>query len=137
MRVLIPVTLAALTLAACTNATTEQIGTRIDGEKTETAPGSNSFRVVFDPTNPGVPAEVYATSFKDEENVELRIFYPDGTEWRYSVDSSKGSEQTAAVVATQEAVAQIQGETGQAVAPAVRDSILGAVRAAMGLPTGG
>lgn len=133
MRILLILALAA-GLAACADATTEQIGTRIDAEKTMTAPGSNSFRVVFDPDNPGIPSEVYATSFKDEENVELRIFYPDGTEWRYVADSSTGSKQTAAVVATQEAVSALQAETGQVLGPAAVEAIGSSVRAALGVP---
>lgn len=128
------VALLGLGLAACSTASTDDIGTRVSADGTETAPGSNAFRVVFDPNNPGIPAEVYATSFKDEENVRLSIRYPDGTTWEYTADSSTGSKQTAAIVATQEAVAALQAETGQAVAPAVQATILGSVRAALGIP---
>jgi len=125
---------AALALAACTAANTEDIGTRIDGEKSVTPPGANSFRVVFDPENPGIPKSAYVTSAKDEENVQLRISYPDGTTWEYTADSSIGSKQTAAIVATQEVVAALQAETGQTIGPDIVQAVSASVRAALGLP---
>lgn len=135
MRILL-VPALALSLAACAGATTEEDGTVIDAEKTSTAPGSNSFRVVFDPNNPGIPAEVYATSFKDEENVRLSIRYPDGTTWEYTADSSTGSKQTASIVATQEAVSALQAQTGQTLGPDIVAAIASSVRAALGVPGG-
>lgn len=119
-------------LSACAGTTTEEIGTLIDGEKSLTPPGANSFRVVFDPTNPGIPAAAYVTSAKDEDRVLLQIKYPDGTEWTYSADVSKGSTQTAAIAAAQEAVARIQGQTVADLAPSVTETIRAAVLAALG-----
>jgi len=119
-------------LAACAGTTTEEVGTLIDSEKSLTPPGANSFRVVFDPTNPGIPAAAYVTSAKDEDNVRLRIAYPDGTEWLYTAEVSKGSTQTAAIAAAQEAVARIQGQTVADLAPSVTETIRDAVLAALG-----
>ena len=132
MRKYILVVALAGSLAACAGTTTEEIGTLIDGEKSLTPPGANSFRVVFDPTNPGIPAAAYVTSAKDEDRVLLQIKYPDGTEWTYSADVSKGSTQTAAIAAAQEAVARIQGQTVADLAPDLTEAIRAAVLAALG-----
>lgn len=132
MRKYILVVALAGSLAACAGTTTEEIGTLIDGEKSLTPPGANSFRVVFDPSNPGVPASAYVTSAKDEDNVQLRIAYPNGTEWTYTAEASKGSTQTAAIAAAQEAVARIQGQTVADLAPSVIEAIRAAVLAALG-----
>lgn len=119
-------------LSACAGTTTGEVGTLIDSEKSVTPPGANSFRVVFDPSNPGIPASAYVTSAKDEEAVDLRISYPDGTEWRYTAETSKGSTQTAAIAAAQEAVARIQGQTVADLAPDITEAIRAAVLAALG-----
>ena len=132
MRNIVIAAALAGSLAACAGTTTEEIGTLIDSEKSLTPPGANSFRVVFDPVNPGVPAAAYVTSAKDEDNVRLRIAYPDGTEWLYTAEVSKGSTQTAAIAAAQEAVARIQGQTVADLAPSVTETIRAAVLAALG-----
>lgn len=124
----------ALGLAACSTASTSQIGATVDDEHVANPAGQNSFAVRFDPQNPGIPLWVRAVSGKNEEKVLLRIAYPDGTTWEYSADSSTGDKQTAAIVATQQAVAQLQAQTGQAVSKAAFDAILAGVKAALGVP---
>lgn len=124
-------------LSACASPSTDEIGARVGGDAIANPPGQNSFHAVFDPNNPGVPLSVSAASGKDDEGVNLNIAYeyPDGTRvtWAYAVDTSKGSEQTAAITAAVQAVAEIQGTAVEELAPDVVQSITALVRAALGV----
>lgn len=137
MKGLIILALAGL-LSACVSPSTDEIGARVGGDDIANPPGQNSFHAKFDPANPGVPLSVSAASGKDDEGVSLDISYryPDGTEvtWAYAVETSKGSEQTAAITAALQAVAEIQGTTVEALTPGVVSSVTALVQAALGTP---
>lgn len=125
------IAVATLALVACESGRTSQIGTTIDKEQSSTAPGSNSFRITFQES--GIPHEAYVTSFKDEDDVMVRVTYPDGTEWLYKAGKSTGSTQTAAVLAVQQAVSAVQAQTGQVLGEAAIAAIQDAVLRSIGI----
>lgn len=105
----------AVALSACAGATTKELGTTIDSEKTLTAPGSNSLHITFQAN--GVPKDARIVSFKDEDNVTMKVTYPDGTEYLYTAEKSVGLDQTKARAAVQQAVADFQAQTAQKLGP--------------------
>jgi len=124
-----------LALGGCSTAGTGDIGTTIDPAGSQTPPGMTSFRVVFDQSNPGIPLTVYIADGQDKKEIALDILYPDGTKWSYRAVDVEGNKQTAAIVATQQAVAEVQAQTGQVLGQAAIDAIALAVNASLGLPT--
>lgn len=137
MKYLVILAMAGL-LGACASPSTDEIGANVGNGAVLNPPGQNSFHAAFDPNNPGVPLSVSAASGKDDEGVALDITYryPDGTEvtWAYAVQTSTGSQQTAAITAALQAVAEVQGTTVEALTPNVVNSVTALVQAALGAP---
>lgn len=121
----------ALALSACAGATTKELGSTINADGTLTAPGSNTLQVTFNEN--GVPRTAQVTSFKDEDNIMMRVRYPDGTEWLYTADKSTGIDQTKARTAVQQALAEYQATTAQKLGPDAIKALESTLLKALGL----
>lgn len=124
--------LGALGLSACAVPSTSTIGSSATPNGTENPPGQNSFVIVFDPNNPGVPQHVIAQQGKDEDEMSFSTSYtfPDGrgVTWEYGVMKSAGSQQTAAIADALISIAQAEAETVQAITPEVVQAIVEGLR---------
>ena len=132
------VCLLSLSLGACVGTSTEDVGSPVKPDGLTNAPGMNSFVVDIDPTTGNVE-HVLASLAKDDTGLVASV--EKGTDqngnpyekWTFSVDSSKGSEQTKAVLAAVEAVANAQAETAQKVGPEALKALVEGLKTVYGV----
>jgi hypothetical protein len=90
----------------------------------------------------GIPESVAYSNAKDDTGSLIETIYEFDPQtgnkirvsYRYSIDSSKGSEQTQAVLAAVEAVADAQAETAQAIGPEALKAVVEGLRVGFGVP---
>ena len=128
-------------LAACSTASTDDIGSPVEPAALTNAPGMTSFGVGMN-SETGIPDSVIYSNAKDDTGSLIETIYEFDpatgnkvrVSYRYSIDSSKGSEQTQAVLAAVEAVADAQAETAQAIGPEALKAVVEGLRVGFGVP---
>jgi len=128
-------------LSACSTASTDDIGSPVEPTKLTNAPGMTSFAVDMN-SETGIPESVAYSNAKDDTGSLIETIYEFDPQtgskirvsYRYSIDSSKGSEQTKAVLAAVEAVADAQAETAQAIGPEAMRAVVEGLRIGFGVP---
>ena len=128
-------------LTACSTASTDDIGSPVGPAKLTNAPGMTSFALDMN-SETGIPESVAYSNAKDDTGSLIETIYEFDPQtgnkirvsYRYSIDSSKGSEQTKAVLAAVQAIADAQAETAQAIGPEALKAVVKGLRIGFGVP---